>query len=116
MRLATTMVSSTAILQNVLVGQSNNCFFPVFKGGRRKMKRKKRRWMRRRGRRRKEEDKEEEKEIRTQMQSFAAMQHSLLMGLGYRLLHFLVKNLEEEEEEEEEGIDEELAVLCFSRM
>ena len=49
------------------------------------------------------------------MQSFAAMQHSLLMGLGYRLLHFLVKNLEEEEEEEE-GIDEELAVLCFSRM
>ena len=84
--------------------------------GRRKMRRKKRRWRRRKGRRRKEEDKEEEKEIRTRMQSFAAMQHSLLMGLGYRLLHFLVKNLEEEEEEEEEGIDEELAVLCFSRM
>ena len=50
------------------------------------------------------------------MQSFAAMQHSLLMGLGYCLLHFLLKNLEEEEEEEEEGIDEELAVLCLSRM
>ena len=29
---------------------------------------------------------------------------------------FLVNNLEEEEEEEEEEIDEELAVLCFSRM
>ena len=33
----------------------------------------------------KEEKKEEEKEIRTRMQSFAAMQHSLLMGLGYRV-------------------------------
>ena len=44
------------------------------------MKRKKRRWRTRRGRRRKEEDKEEEKEIRTRMQSFTAMQHSLLMG------------------------------------
>ena len=32
----------------------------------------------------KEEEKEEEKEIKTPMQSFAAMQHSLLMGL-YRL-------------------------------
>ena len=80
------------------------------------MRRKKRRWRRKRGRRRNEEDKEEEKKIRTRMQSFAAMQHSLFMGLGYRLLHFLVKNVEEEEEEEEAGFDEELAVLCFSRM
>ena len=30
-----------------------------------------------------EEEKEEEKETRTRMQSFAAMHHSLLMGLGY---------------------------------
>ena len=36
----------------------------------------------------KEEEKEEEKEIKTPLQSFAAMQHSLLMGLGYRVLHF----------------------------
>ena len=38
----------------------------------------------------KEENKEEEKEekIKTPLQSFAAMQHSLLMGLGYRVLHF----------------------------
>ena len=35
------------------------------------------------------------------------------MGLGYHVLHFLVNKLEEEEEEEE--IEEELAVLCFSR-
>ena len=44
------------------------------------------------------------------------MQHSLHMGLGYHVLHFLVNKLKEQEEEEEEGIDEELAVLCFSRM
>ena len=54
---------------------------------------------------------EGEREIRTQMQSFAAMQYTLLMHLSYRVLHFLVNKLEEEEE-----IDEELAVLCFSRM
>ena len=61
-----------------------------------------------------EEEGEGEKEIRTQMQSFAAMQYTLLMHLSYRVLHFLVNKLEEEEEEEE--IDEELAVSCFSRM
>ena len=97
------------------MGQSNNCFFPVYKEGKEKNEEEEEEVEEEEGKRRKEEDKEEEKEIRSQMQSFAAMQHSLLMGLGYRLLHFLVKNLEEEEEEEE-GIDEELAVLCFSRM
>ena len=68
------------------------------------MRRRKRRWRRRR---KEEEEEEEEKEITTPMQSFAAMQHSLLMSLGYCVLHiFLVNKLEEEE------IDEELAVLC----
>ena len=59
-----------------------------------------------------EEEGEGEKEIRTQMQSFAAMQYTLLMRLSYQVLHFLVNKLEKEEEE----IDEELAVSCFSRM
>ena len=36
----------------------------------------------------------------------------VLMGLGYHVLHTLVNKLEEEEEEE---IEEELAVVCFSR-
>ena len=58
-----------------------------------------------------EEEEGEGEEIRTQMQSFAAMRYSLLMCLSYCVLHFLVNKLEEEEE-----IDEELAVLCFSRM
>ena len=38
-----------------------------------------------------EEEKEEEKEITTPMQTFTAMQHSLLTCLGYRALHFFSK-------------------------
>ena len=79
------------------MGQGN-CFFPVYEGGKETNEEE-------------EEEVEEEEEITTPMQSFAAMQHSLLMGLGYRVLHFLVNKLEEEEE-----IDEELAILCFSRL
>ena len=42
------------------------------------------------------------------------MQQSCTVGLGYRVLYYLV-NKEEEKEEEEEETEEEIAVVCFSR-
>ena len=95
------------------MGQAN-CFFPVYEGGKENNEEEEEEVEEEEGEEGKEEEKEEEEEeITTPMQSFAPMQHSLLMGLGYRVLHFLVNKLEQEEEEK---IDEELAVLCFSRL
>ena len=58
-----------------------------------------------------EEEKKEEKEITTAMQSFTAMQNSCTHGPRLSCPTFLSKKLEEEEEE----IEEELAIVCFSR-
>ena len=60
----------------------------------------------------KEEEKNEEKKSTTAIQSFAVMEQSCTVGLGYRVLYYLVNK---EEEKEEEETEEETAAVCLSR-
>ena len=76
------------------------------------MRRKKRRWRRRRGRRERGGEGEGGGGDHNSNAVFRSNATQFTHGPGYRVLHFLVNKLEEEEEE----IDEELAVLCFSRL
>ena len=57
-----------------------------------------------------EEEKEEEKEITTAMPSFASMQSSCTHEPRLSCPTFLLNKLEEEEE-----IEQEVAIVCFSR-
>ena len=100
----------------VLVGQGNYVFL-VHKEGKEEEEEEKLENKEGEGEEEREEEEEEkdQEEITTAIQSFAVMQHSCTVGLGYLVLYFFVNKEEEEEEEEEEETEEELAVVCFSR-